>query len=79
MIFAIENVHEASRIHYSADWHGDRGPSCCDRPTRVQDLPRRDTLQESTKIELIINLKAAKALGLMVPLTLQGRADEMIE
>jgi len=39
------------------------------------DLP----VQRSTKVELIINLKTAKALGITVPLALSGRADELIE
>ena len=36
-------------------------------------------VQQSTKVELFLNLKTAKSLGITVPLPLSGRADEVFE
>ena len=43
--------------------------------SRVRNLP----VQQSTKVELIVNLKTAKAMGLTISESVLLRADELIE
>jgi putative tryptophan/tyrosine transport system substrate-binding protein len=73
-------AREGSLIAYGPDYLHmySRAPIYVDRilkGTKPADLP----VEQPTRIELLVNLKTAKALGIEVPLSLLIRADELIE
>ena len=67
-------------ISYGPDFsdHYRRAAGYVDRIPKGEK-PGELPVQQSTKVEMFLNLKTAKALGITVPLPLLGRADEVIE
>lgn len=80
MFGAKENVEAGGLLSYAADYVDltRRAATYIDKilkGAKPADLP----VEQASKYLLVINLKAAKTLGLTIPPTLLARADEVIE
>ncbi|MDA9505075.1 hypothetical protein XI09_10290 [Bradyrhizobium sp. CCBAU 11386] len=92
-IIALADRHRLPTIYFIRQYAAEGGlisygPNYTDAFRQVGDIvgralkgekPEDLPVQQVTKIELVINAKAANSLGLTVPVALLGRADEVIE